>query len=60
MVRDFARFALQIYAMHSTKDKQRVYCKDIMLIKSQADDTQYNRVWEKYVFALNGEYAMNE
>jgi acyl-CoA dehydrogenase len=60
MVRDFARFALQIYAMHSTKDEQRVYCKDIMLIKSQADDAQYNRVWEKYVFALNGEYAMNE
>ena len=60
MVRDFARFALQIYAMHSTKDEQRVYCKDIMLIKSQGDDAQYNRVWEKYVFALNGEYAMNE
>jgi acyl-CoA dehydrogenase len=60
MVRDFARFALQIYAMHSTKDEQRVYCKDIMLIKSQSDDAQYNRVWEKYVFALNGEYAMNE
>jgi acyl-CoA dehydrogenase len=60
MVRDFARFALQIYAMHSTKDEQRVYCRDIMLIKSQADDDQYNRVWEKYVFALNGEYAMNE
>ena len=60
MVRDFARFALQIYGMHNTKDEQRAYCKDIMLIKSQGDDAQYNRVWEKYVFALNGEYAMNE
>lgn len=60
MVRDFARFTLQIYAIHSTRDEQRAYCKDIMLIKSQADDAQYNRVWEKYVFALNGEYVMNE
>ncbi|MCK7514132.1 MAG: hypothetical protein MZV70_65715 [Desulfobacterales bacterium] len=38
MVRDFARFALQIYGMHNTKDEQRAYCKDIMLIKAQGDD----------------------
>ncbi|MGP8003070.1 MAG: acyl-CoA dehydrogenase family protein [Smithella sp.] len=60
MVRDFARFALQIYGMHNTKDDQRAYCKDIMLIKAQGDDAQYNRIWTKYVYALNGEYAMNE
>ncbi|HDQ03989.1 MAG TPA: acyl-CoA dehydrogenase [Deltaproteobacteria bacterium] len=60
MVRDFSRFALQIYGMHNTKDEQRAYCKEIMLIKAQGDDAQYNRVWDKYVFALNGEYEMNE
>jgi len=60
MVRDFARFALQIYGMHNTKDEQRAYCKDIMLIKAQGDDAQYNKIWTKYVYALNGEYAMNE
>jgi acyl-CoA dehydrogenase len=60
MVRDFARFALQIYGTHNTGEQQRAYCKDIMLIKAQGNDAQYNRVWEKYVFALNGEYAMNE
>jgi len=60
MVRDFARFALQIYGMHNTKEDQRAYCKDIMLIKSQGDDTQYDRVWQKYVAVLNGEYAMSE
>ncbi len=60
MVRDFAGFALQIYGMHETKDEQREYCRKIMLIKSQGDDAQYNRVWDKYVFALNGEYAMTE
>jgi acyl-CoA dehydrogenase len=60
MVRDFSRFALQIYSMHNAKDEQRAFCKDIMLIKSEGDDAQYNRVWSKYVFSLNGEYAMNE
>ena len=60
MVRDFTRFALQIYGMHNTKDEQRAYCKDIMLIKAQGNDAQYNKIWKEYVYALNGEYAMNE
>jgi len=59
MVRDFALFALQIYYNHNTKDEQRAFCKEIMLIKAVADPEQHNRVWEKYVFALNGEYEMN-
>ena len=60
MVRDFAGFALQIYGNHNTRDEQRPFCKDIMLIKAVQDDAQYQRVWGKYVFALDGEYAMNE
>ncbi|MBM3153874.1 MAG: acyl-CoA dehydrogenase [Chloroflexi bacterium] len=60
MVRDFALFALQIYGLHNTTDAQRAYCKDIMLLNAKGDEAQYNRVWEKYVFPLNGEYAMNE
>jgi hypothetical protein len=24
------------------------------------DDQQFSRVWEKYVFPLNGEYQMND
>jgi acyl-CoA dehydrogenase len=60
MVRDFAGFALQIYGNHSSTDEQREYCTKIMLIKAVPDDAQYQKVWEKYVFALDGEYAMNE
>jgi acyl-CoA dehydrogenase len=60
MVRDFANFALQIYGNHSTRDEQRPFCKEIMLIKAVPDDAQYQRLWEKYVFALDGEYAMND
>jgi len=46
--------------MHNTKEDQRAYCKDIMLIKGQGDDAQYDRGWQKYVAVLNGEYAMSE
>jgi acyl-CoA dehydrogenase len=60
MVRDFAKFALQIYGMHNSREDQRPFCREIMLIKATADDAQYNRVWGKYVFPLNGEYQMNE
>jgi acyl-CoA dehydrogenase len=60
MVRDFAHFALQIYGNHTTKDEQRAYCTKIMLIKAVANPDQYNKVWEKYVATLSGEYAMNE
>ena len=60
MVRDFAHFALQIYGNHTTNDEQRAYCTKIMLIKAVANPEQYNKVWEKYVSVLNGEYAMNE
>ena len=60
MVCDFARFALQIYGNHNTRDDQRPFCKEIMLIKAVPDDAQYKRVWEKFVISLDGEYAMNE
>ncbi|MBW1783875.1 MAG: acyl-CoA dehydrogenase [Deltaproteobacteria bacterium] len=60
MVRDFAGFALQIYGNHNTRDEQRSFCKEIMLIKAVPDHSQYKRVWEKYVVALDGEYAMND
>jgi len=60
MVRDFASFALQIYGMNTTKADQRDFCRKIMLIRTVGDDEQVNRVWEKYVFPLNGEYQMND
>jgi acyl-CoA dehydrogenase len=60
MVRDFAQFAMQIYRNHGSRDAQRDYFARIMLIRPVLDADQYNRVWERYVSILNGEYAMNE
>ena len=59
MVRDFARFALQIYGMHGTRDEQRVFCKEIMLIRAVPAAEQSRRIWETCVLSLNGEYHMN-
>jgi acyl-CoA dehydrogenase len=60
MVRDFARFALQIYGLPNCRDEQRIFCREIMLIRPAGDAAQYRQVWEKVVLPLNGEYAMNE
>jgi acyl-CoA dehydrogenase len=60
MVRDFASFALQIYGMNATRADQRDFCREIMQIRTVGEDEQVNRVWEKYVFPLNGEYQMND
>jgi len=60
MVRDFARFALQIYGLPTTREEQRAFCREIMLVRPAGDEAQYRRVWEKQVLPLNGEYAMNE
>jgi acyl-CoA dehydrogenase len=60
MVRDFARFAHQIFGMHKTRDDQREYFTKIMMIRSAQDDTQYDYIWKKYVLSLNGEYEMNK
>ncbi|OLS14402.1 MAG: hypothetical protein RBG13Loki_1958 [Promethearchaeota archaeon CR_4] len=60
MVRDFARFALQIYDVPSTKAEQRTLCQEIMLVRPVPDAAEYDKVWREYVVVLNGEYAMNE
>ncbi len=60
MVRDFARFALQIYGLPNTREEQRAFCQEIMLIRPAGDEAQNRRVWETYVLPLNGEYVMNE
>jgi acyl-CoA dehydrogenase len=58
MVRDFSKFALELHNKPSSSAQQMDICRK-MLRKPVADQPQYNRVWEEYVHALNGEYEMN-
>jgi acyl-CoA dehydrogenase len=62
MVRDFGRFALQVYDNHSVREDQIAFLKEIILTKPVPDDNQdhqYERVWDNHIFPLVGAYEMN-
>jgi len=57
MVRDFSKFALQLYAKPSSSEKQMALALK-MIRKSVVDPTRFNAIWEKHVAPLNGAYEM--
>lgn len=58
MVRDFSKFALQLYSKPSSTQAQMDAC--LKMIRKPATNTaRFDRVWSDHVFALKGEYAMN-
>jgi len=59
MVRDFSKFALQLYGKPSSTPQQMDYCLG-MIKKPAVDEERYHRVWRNYVYALKDEYEMNE
>jgi acyl-CoA dehydrogenase len=59
MVRDFSRYALQLYSKTSSTPEQMDLCLK-MIRKPVIDETRFNRVWEDYVFATVGAYTMND
>jgi len=59
MVRDFSKFALQLYSKTSSTAKQMDVCKR-MIKKPTVNPERFNRIWEKHVYALKGAYRMND
>ena len=59
MVRDFSKFALQIYSKTSSTDAQMDICMK-MIKKPAVDQERFNRIWEDHVYSLKGAYQMNE
>jgi acyl-CoA dehydrogenase len=59
MVRDFSRYALQLYQKPSATPEQMDLCLE-MIHKPVADQLRFQRVWRGEVYALAGEYEMNE
>ena len=57
MVRDFSKFALQLYCKPAATRGQRLLAKQ-MIRRPSADDTRRERVWQR-VLALDGAYTMN-
>ncbi len=58
MVRDFSKFALQLYSKPSSTPAQMELCLK-MIRKPIADSARYSRVWQDRVYALRGLYEMN-
>jgi acyl-CoA dehydrogenase len=58
MVRDFSRYALQIYHKPSSTADQMAMCLE-MIRKPVTDRARFQRVWQE-VSALAGAYEMNE
>ena len=59
LVRDFSKFALQLYSKTSSTSMQRVFCRR-MIRKPVVDHTRFERIWEEHVYALRGAYRMNQ
>ncbi|MDW7650866.1 MAG: acyl-CoA dehydrogenase [Bacillota bacterium] len=59
MVRDFAKFALQLYSKPSSTEKQMSSLLK-MIKKPAVDENRYRSVWQNHVFALKDAYEMNE
>lgn len=59
MVRDFAKFGLEIYENPLTNDTQLEFFKEIMLIKPEKEFEVYEHIWNNYVYVLKNQYEMN-
>lgn len=58
MIRDFSKFALQLYSKTSSTDQQMAVSRK-MIRKPVVDTERFNYIWETYVYPLNGAYEMN-
>jgi acyl-CoA dehydrogenase len=58
MVRDFSKYALQLYSKPSSTEKQMELCMKIIR-KPAVDEARYERVLNNYVYALKDTYEMN-
>lgn len=58
MIRDFSKYALELYSKSSSNEKQMDYC--LKMIRKPVNDTKrFERVWEQYVFSLKDVYEMD-
>ncbi len=58
MVRDFSKYALQLYSKTSSTRAQQGFCQ-LMIRKPKRDDRRYHRVLNEFAYAMKGAYVMN-
>lgn len=59
LVRDFSKYAVQLYQKKSNSPEQLAYCLK-MIMNPVADMDKFMRVWEKWVYPMKSEYKMND
>ncbi len=59
LVRDFSRYALQLYSKTSSTERQMELCLK-MLRKPVVDTARFERVLESHIYSLVGAYAMRD
>ncbi|MCP4657948.1 MAG: acyl-CoA dehydrogenase [bacterium] len=58
-IRDFSKFALQLYSKSSSTTAQRFLCKR-MIRKPVVDPARFERVWSSHVYPLRDTYRMED
>jgi acyl-CoA dehydrogenase len=58
MVRDFSKYALQLYSKTSSTRVQQVFCQ-IMISKPQRDNRRFERILNEFAYAKKDAYTMN-
>jgi len=58
-VRDFSKYALEVYYKRDSSEKQQEMCLK-MLRKPVVDYDRFDRFWKNHVYALRDTYKMNE
>ena len=56
-VRDFSAYATGLHGKPGNTDAQRALIRELIMAPA-ANPAQFNRVWQEYVYALNGQYEM--
>ena len=59
MVRDFSRYALQLYGKPVTTRRQQLLLRR-MIRRPVVDTARFDKVWAEHVATLHGAYTMNE
>jgi acyl-CoA dehydrogenase len=59
IVRDFSRYALQLYGKSVTSWRQQRLLR-LMIRRPVVDNARFDKVWNEHVISLHGAYTMNE
>jgi acyl-CoA dehydrogenase len=59
LVRDFSKYALQLYSKPSCTRRQMEICLK-MIMRPDPDTARFERIWKEHVNALAGAYRMND